>query len=206
MTLKFSQLLGSALFITVFSGTAFAEMPPHGRPANLITLPRFSVSLGGSFGENSAQSHLALDVMFTRRAQLVINRTLDIVEVDDASLTGELDTDGDGSGIAFYYQLPTSEDVHITLAARYREDDLEDDQTILSGADTVDFLQERRFFDITVLGELANWARGGWQPYTGVGIRQIEIDTNISTSVGAPISDSGSTDFSTQFTLSLIHI
>jgi len=191
------------LFFSGISVAALADMPPHGRPANLITQPIFSVSLGGSLGNNSTQGHLALETLFTRRTQLVINATLDAAEVSNSALTNDVDTDGDGFGVGFYYQLPTTGGAFFTLAARYREDDADDDETITAGPGFAELFQERSTFDISVLGEQEDWATGGWQPYSAFGLRFTDTTVDITTSGGALISDSDSTEFSAQFTAGL---
>jgi len=126
-----------ALIALVVSATpiaAFAEMPPHARPANLNTLPTIAISLGASFGQSSSQQNLAAEIRLKNRAQLVIDGTIDQAEVSGVAINGDLDTSGNGFGVGFYYQFAPVGNTFLTLAARYQDRVLEDDEAIVSGA------------------------------------------------------------------------
>ena len=182
------------------SGFSFADMPPHARPADRATLPGLSLRLGSSIGNNSAQQHLALEARFTEAAQGFIDITVDESEVSGVAINGALDVEGDGFGLGYYYQLSSVGNAFITLAARYRVTLLEDDEPIVSGPSLLEFEQEQKMLELSVLGENKNWSRDGWQPYSAFGIRATQTTVEIATSGGAPISDSQSTDFSAQIT------
>jgi len=124
---------------------------------------------------------------------------LDQSELSGVAINGDLETDGGGFGVGFYYQLAPIGDAFVTLAARYQERVIEDDEAIVSGASLLQFEQERTSFELSILGENKNWSQGAWRPYTAFGIRSTEAVENIDTSGGAPISDSDSTDVFAQF-------
>lgn len=193
----------STVFLISFSGTAWADMPPHGRPGNLKPLPGVSIGVAAGVGDEATQQHVFFEGKFSHKLLVFAEVDRATSQIDDLAVNGDLDVEFSGATYGLYYQLPKIRAFHLTLAIRQQSGDGEDDSVIVSGASRVNFLEERRATEIAVLLEQENWARGSWQPYVGIGFRVTDTDIGISTSGGRDITSNELTENTAQFTAGL---
>ncbi len=195
-----AKSVGAVLLFSGLPSFVHADMPAHGRPGNLKPLPGVAIGAGASAGNSNTQQYAYLEGKFNHKLMVVADFKTGQSEESDVAINGSLDVEADGTGFGIYYQLPESRNMYLTAAIRQLTNNVTDSEIILSGSSQVGYLEKRVPTEITLLAEHSSWARGGWQPYVGLGYRQTKITTDISTTGGRQISQSKSVQNSGQFT------
>ncbi len=192
--------LGAVVFFASFHSAASAEMPPHGRPGNIRTLPGVSLGIAGGANTNTTQQYIYLEGKFSHRFMVFYESNSGNGAISDFAVNGDLDTESSGVTGGLYYQLPKYKNTFLTLAVRSQRNDTSDDAIFLSGASRVMLAEESNAIEIALLAERETWARGNWQPYVGVGYRQTDTQTDIDTTAGRQIMSSEVTENTGEFT------
>lgn len=200
---KYVVSLGAILVFSIFSGTAWADLSPHGRPGNLRTLPGVSLGISGGVGDATTQQSLFFEGKFSHRFMVIAEVAQANSEVDDVAINGDLDVEFTGSTFGFYYQLSAIRNTHLTVAFRHQEGESIDDAVILSGASRVNLEGDSSASEIALLVEHKTWARGNWQPYAGIGFRVTETTTDINTTGGRDITTTELTENTGELTAGL---
>lgn len=200
---RFIPSLAALFFLASISSAALAEMPPHGRPGNLKTLPGFSIGAAGGAGNNAINQFLYIEAKFSHRFMVILESNNGTSEQSDIAFNGDLDTESSGVTGGLYYQLPLIRNTHLTLAVRSHNNDTSEDEIILSGASRVVLAEESDAIEVALLAEHASWAKGNWQPYVGLGFRQTDRLTDINTTGGREIMSNELTENTGEFTAGL---
>jgi len=197
-------LIAVCLSVVGICGVGHAETAPYGRSGALEPMPRLAVGVSGSAGENSLHSAAHLEMRFAEGFAISVDVAGRNAQSDELTINGAFDVEERGQGIALYYQLSPSGSFQSALVVRYREDRLEDDAILASGASRVAYQEERRISELAILGQSDRWTlSNGIQPYAAVGVRQTIQLLNIDTLSGRPIQDTKNTEYSGQAALGL---
>jgi len=171
------------------SGAAQADMPPHGRPANMAELREFALGASVAGGEQSKQGSVTLEYKFRHRTQFLAHAMGSEYATGEIAINGDVEVSADGAGIGVYHQLKPYLNTHFTLALRNQNADIEDEDLIESGGSRANYTERHTEVEASVLIEHASWQRNnGLQPYVALGVRTTKVETSLQTLNGRQLS------------------
>jgi len=183
-----TTIVGTGLLVA-FLPIANADMPPHGRPAELRLLPGIGVTAASSADEQSFTGQFKLEGKINHKTIVALDLSSQSADDPDIAINGDVAISAKGNGFSAYRQLDTYNNIHWTIGLRFHETEGENDAAIVSGGSRIEYSRDRFATEVAILAEHQNWANGkGLQPYVGFAVRQTERVTETKTSGGRPIS------------------
>lgn len=182
-----------------------ADVTPHGRPANLSSLPGLAVGLAGSAASDTSQTYGFVEGKTSQRLLFTIGLQNHKSTSDSIAVNGDVELSGDGITWGLYYQLAETDRYHWTIGLRSLTAEKQEDSLIVSGASRVNLERNQRAVELSLLTEYKAWSTTNVKPYFAANVKRSSDGEIIATTGGREISNSRTVPFSASVSAGLLY-